>query len=123
MPVNLSQRFTGATQIPNSNIFSGTAAAFIPPQSVLSMYATFDATTPATDVATISLTATQGGTSQQPIASGYNIGQAEGAGEGPILPDDVILFNWGVPAMSSLLAPIAATQNTDVIRVKTYISP
>jgi len=120
MPVNLSQRFTGAASYPN--IYNGTAAAFIPPQSVMSIYATMDANA-STDVATISLTATQGGTSQQPVPPGYNIGQAEGTGQGPVLPDDVILFNWGVPAMSSLLAPIAATSTSDVIRVKTFISP
>lgn len=120
MPVNLSQRFTGA--VSQANIYTGTAAAFIPPQSVMSIYATFDANA-GTDVATISLTATQGGTSQQPVAPGYNIGQAEGTGQGPILPDDVILFNWGVPAMSSLLAPLAQTSAADVVRVKTYISP
>ena len=122
MPVNLSQRFTNLVAVPNSNIYAGTAAAFIPPQSVLSLYATFDAAV-ATDVATISLTATQGGTSQQPIAAGYNIGAAEGVGQGPVVPDDVILSQWGVPAMSSLLAPIAATAAGDVIRVKTYINP
>lgn len=120
MPVNLSQRFTGATSV--ANIYNGTAAAFIPPQSVMSIYATFDANA-GSDVATISLTATQGGTSQQPVAPGYNIGQAEGTGQGPILPDDVILFNWGVPAMSSLIAPLASTSLADVVRVKTYISP
>ena len=120
MPVNLSQRFTGATS--QANIYNGTAAAFIPPQSVLSIYATFDANA-GTDIATLSLTATQGGTSQQPIASGYNIGQAEGTGQGPVLPDDVVLYNWGVPAMSSLLAPLTQTSTADVVRIKTFISP
>ncbi len=120
MPVSLSQRFTGA--LAQANIYNGTAVGFVPPQSVLSIYATMDANV-ATDVATISLTATQGGTSQAPVAAGFNIGQAEGTGQGPVIPDDMVLFNWGVPALSNMLAPLAQTAIADVVRVKTFLSP
>jgi len=120
MPVNLSQRVTGALSY--ANMYSGTAAAFIPPQSVLSIYATMDPAT-STDTVTIGLSATQGGTSQQPIGAGFNVGAAQGTGEGPRVPDDVVLYNWGVPAMSSLILSAAAAATGDVLRVKTFISP
>nr|MBF6571810.1 hypothetical protein [Candidatus Binataceae bacterium] len=69
MPLNLSQRFTGVTAV--ANAFNGTAAAFLPAASVLSIYATMDAGV-AGDIATMGLTLNQGGTAQQPIPPGYN---------------------------------------------------
>ncbi|MFI4971287.1 MAG: hypothetical protein ACHP7H_01295 [Hyphomicrobiales bacterium] len=120
MPLNLSQRFTGVTSV--ANAYTGTAAAFLPAASVLSIYATYDAGSTG-DVVSIGLTLNQGGTAQQPIPPGYNIGQAEGAAQGPVIPDDVVLAQYGVPASSSLILAVALTATTDVARIKTFITP
>ena len=120
MPLNLSQRITGVTS--NSNIYSGTAAAFLPAASVMSIYATMDAGT-AGDVVTLSMTVNQGGTAQTPIPAGYNVGAAEGAGQGPVIPDDAVLAQYGLPANSSIVLASTATATTDVLRIKTFITP
>lgn len=120
MPLNLSQRLTGVTS--NSNVYSGTPAAFLPAASVLSIYATMDAGT-AGDVGTLALTVNQGGTAQTPIPAGYNVGVAEGAGQGPVIPDDAVLAQYGLPANSALVLAITMTATTDVMRIKTFITP
>jgi len=120
MPLNLSQRFTGVTAV--ANAYTGTAAAFLPAASVLSIYATFDPAA-STDTSQMSLTLNQGGTAQTPIPSGYNIGAAEGANEGPVIPDDVVLAQYAVPASSSLILAIAMSSSSNVVRVKTFITP
>ena len=120
MPLNLSQRITGVTS--NTNVYSGTAAAFLPAASVISVYATMDAGT-AGDVGTLGLTVNQGGTAQVPIPAGYNVGVAEGAGQGPIIPDDAVLAQYGMAANSSLVLAMTLTATTDVMRIKTFITP
>jgi hypothetical protein len=120
MPLNLSQRFTGVTAV--ANAYTGTPAAFLPAASVLSLYATMDAGT-AGDTATLSLQLNQGGASQVPIPTGYNIPQAEGAGQGPVIPDDAVLAQYGVPASSSLVLALTMTATTDTVRLKTFITP
>jgi len=120
MPLNLSQRFTGVTAV--ANIYAGTPAAFLPAASILSIYASMDAGV-AGDTASLSLFLNQGGTTQLPIPAGYNIGLAEGVGQGPVIPDDVVLAQFGVPAQSSMVATLAITAVTDVVRVKTFITP
>ncbi len=120
MPLNLSQRFTGVTSV--ANAYTGTAAAFLPAASVLSLYATMDAGV-AGDVASLGLTLSQGGSAQVPIPAGYNIPAAQGAGEGPRIPDDAVLAQFGVPAASALVLSLAMTAATDVVRLKTFITP
>lgn len=120
MPLNLSQKFTGVTSV--ANAYTGTPAAFLPAASVLSIYATYDPAA-STDVASMSLTLNQGGTAQTPIPAGYNIGAAEAANQGPVIPDDVVLAQYGVPASSSLILALAMTGTSDVVRLKTFITP
>lgn len=120
MPLNLSQRFTGVTSV--ANAYSGSPAAFLPAASILSLYATMDAGS-AGDVATLGLSLNQGGASQVPIPAGYNIPQAEGAGQGPVIPDDAVLAQYGVPQNSSLVLALTMAATTDVVRLKTFITP
>jgi len=120
MPLNLSQRFTGVTAVANS--YAGSPAAFLPARSVMSIYATKDEGV-AGDVDTMSLTLNQGGSTQQPIPTGYVIGTAETAGQGPNVPDDVVLAQYGVPEMTSLTLALVIQAATDVVRIKTFITP
>jgi hypothetical protein len=120
MPLNLSQQFTGVTSV--ANAYSGTPAAFLPAASVLSLYATMDAGA-AGDTASIGLNVNQGGTAQVPIPAGYIVGVAEGAGQGPVVPDDVVLAQYGLPASSALTLAATLTATTDKLRLKTFITP
>jgi len=120
MPLNLSQRFTGVTAV--ANAYSGTPIAFLPARSVMSIYATKDEGV-AGDVDSMSLTLNQGGATQQPIPPGYAIPTAQTTGLGPLVPDDVVLAQYGVPEMTSLILALVIQAATDVVRVKTFITP
>ena len=120
MPLNISQVFTGATSFPNA--YSGTPISFLPRQSVMSIYATSDVAN-AGNVDTLSLTLNQGGATQQPIPPGYAIGVSQWAGGAPLIPDDVVLAQYGVPAESSQILALSLAAAGDTVRVKTFITP
>jgi len=121
MPLNLSQRFTGAA-LTSANIFTNTALSFLGIASVLSIYAVMDPGV-AGDIASFSLTLNQGGATQQPIPPGYNVPAAQTLASGPRVPEDVVLSQYGIPQNSQLVAPLTWTAATDVIRVKTFVTP
>lgn len=120
MPLNLSQRFTGAVSV--ANIYNNTALSFLGIASVLSIYAVMDPTT-AGDIASLSLTLNQGGSTQQPIPPGYNIPAAQTTASGPRIPEDVVLAQYPIPANSQLVGPLTQTATNDVIRIKSFVTP
>jgi len=117
MPLNLSLNVVIPAAGFVQNALAGTPAEFLSRASILSVYANADQVGD-----TLSLTLNQGGDTQQPIPAGYNIPVAEGAGQGPVVPDDVVLNQYGVPASSRLSLGIVGTA-ADVVRVKIFVSP
>lgn len=117
MPINPSLVFVIPAAGSIANALAGTPAEFLTRASILSIYATADQ---AGD--TMSLTLNQGGDTQVPIPAGSNISVAPGAGMGPIVPDDVALNQYGIPAGSHLVLLLTGAQN-DVIRLKLFVSP
>lgn len=119
MPLNLSIKSTGSLSYAN---LLPANAQFLPQASVISIYATCDLNA-ATDVVSISLQANQGGATQTPISPGYNVSEAEGVNQGPVIPDDVVLSQYGLAAQSALILSALATAISDVLRIKIFILP
>lgn len=117
MPLNLSIRSVIPAALSIPNILTGSAAEFLSQASVLSIYMSADQTGDTT-----SLLINQGGSTQTPIPPGYLISVAEGAGQGPVIPDDVVLSQYGVPQQSRLSLSLAGALN-DVVRTKLFIMP
>lgn len=99
------------------NLLAGTAFEFLTRASIVSMYATADA---AGD--TLTLNINQGGDSQSPIPEPSAIHVAEGAGQGPVVPDDVVINQMGINAGSRLVLAVQGVA-AHTGRVMFFVTP